>query len=131
MRYLQIAGALLAFAAIVMFHFSHLKPEEVDEIELAASLEAFHLMQAEYRREHQEFFNPRAEPYRSQLSWRQECDCEVHWSPEGFSVTVRADFRRRRSQRGLAHRQREPRGREAGRGLAPAVPGPVRYRSTG
>ena len=92
MRYLQTVGALLVLAAIAMFHFSHLKPEEVDEIELAARLEAFHLMQAEYRREHQVFFNPRAEPYRSQLSWLQECDCEVHWSPEEFSVTVRADF---------------------------------------
>ena len=92
MRYLQIAGALLVLAAIGIIHFSRLKPEEVDEIELTARLEAFHLMQAEFRREHREFFNPRAEPFRSQLSWLRECDCEVHWSPEAYSVIARSDY---------------------------------------
>ena len=92
MRYLQIAGVLLILAAIGIIHFSHLKPEKVDEIELTARLEAFHLMQAEYRKEHKEFFDPRAEPFRSQLSWLRECDCEVNWSPEAFTVIARADF---------------------------------------
>ena len=92
MRYLQIVAALLILAAIGIVHFSRLSPEEVAEIELTTRLEALFLMQAEYRREHQEFFNPRAEPYRSRLSWLRECDCEVRWSPEEFSVIARADF---------------------------------------
>ena len=92
MRYLEIGGALLILAVTGIIHVSRLQPEEVDEIELTARLEALHLMQAVYRNEHQEFFNPEAEPYRSQLSWLQECHCEVHWSPETFSVVARADF---------------------------------------
>ena len=92
MRYLQILGALLILGVIGIIQFSRLKPDEAGEIELTARLEAFYLMQTEYRREHQVFFNPRAEPYRSQLSWLEECDCEVRWSHEGFSVVARADF---------------------------------------
>lgn len=92
MRYLQIVGALLIMAATGTIHVSRLQQKEVDEIELTARLEALHLMQAVYRNEHQGFFNPQAEPYRSQLSWLHECNCEVHWSPETFTVIVRADF---------------------------------------
>ena len=92
MRYVQIALMILTLMVIGIFSFGKLEQAEVRIIELAVRLESFYLMQSEHRKEHKVFFDPRVEPFRSNLSWLDEYKCEIGVTQDAFAITVGVDF---------------------------------------
>ena len=92
MRYVQISLMILTLIVIGIFSFGKLEQAEVRIIELAVRLESFYLMQSEHRKEHKVFFDPRVEPFRSNLSWLDEYKCEIGVTQDAFTITVGVDF---------------------------------------
>ena len=92
MRYVQISLMILTLVVIGIFSFGKLEQAEVRIIELAVRLESFYLMQSEHRKEHKVFFDPRVEPFRSNLSWLDEYKCEIGVTQDAFAITVGVDF---------------------------------------